>query len=164
MELKLENRATVALILAFVEALTVFTFNMVVMFVYIPTKKWLNFTLVITAVFWIVAIFIAFIGVQKRNRKWLFPFIALLYISIIPLFLGLFLALYMIFGTSRYKDLIEVDDWYRLEPTICISWDFFVGIFAFIGTGLSIYFVIVLQGYYSELAMESNSVQEPADV
>ena len=69
MELKLENRPSAVLILAFVEALTVFIFNMVVMFVYIPTKKWLNFTLVITAVFWIVAMFIAYIGVQKRSQN-----------------------------------------------------------------------------------------------
>ena len=173
--LKLENRATAVLILAFVEALIVFIFNMVCMFVYIPTKNvkfngsgtygtLANFALIITAVLWIVAIFVACIGVQKRNRRWLFPFLALLYICIIPLFLRLFIALYKIFRISRYKYLIEFEDWYRLEPAICISWDLYVGIFASIGTGSSIYFVIVLQGYYSELAVELNSIQEPADV
>ena len=173
MELKLESRATKVLIFAFVEALIVFIFNMVAMFVYIPTKNdvshgsgtygtLLNFILVIITVFWIVAIFIASIGVHKRNRKWLVPFIALLYISIIPLFMGLFVRLWMIWKT--FEDLIKFEDWYRIEATICIRWDLYVGIFAFIGTGLSIYFVIVLQGYYSELTMELNSIQEPADV
>ena len=162
MDLKLENRATVVLILAFIEALIVFIFNMVCMFVSYETL--LNFVLVIISVIWIVAIFIACIGVQKRNRKWLLPFLALLYISIIPFLLGLFVRLWIIFGTGRFKDLIEIEDWYTMEATICISWNLYVGFFTFIGTGLSIYFVIVLQGYYSELAMESNSIQEPADV
>ena len=161
MEVKLENRAVLVLILAFIESSIVFIFNMLVMFFWIPTKTmWLNIILVIASVSWTSAIFIACIGIQKRSRKWLFPFIALLYLSILPLLAGLCFAIGMMF--DKRGNIIDIDDWYGRDTRISISWDLLVGIFASVGIGLSIYFVKVLQGYYGALA-DLTTTEEPVD-
>ena len=165
MEVKLENRAVRVLIFAFIEAMIVLIFNMIVMFVWTPKfsargNYWplLNIILVIAAIFWMFAILIARGGIQKRSRKWLFPFIALLYFSILPLLAGLCVAIGVMF--DKRGNIIDMEDWYGLDSRICISWDLLVGIFASIGIGLSIYFVKVLQGYYSALA-NLNTTEEP---
>ena len=139
---------------------------MIVMFVWTPKfsargNYWplLNIILVIAAIFWMFAILIARAGIQKRSRKWLFPFIALLYFSILPLLAGLCVAIGVMF--DKRGNIIDLEDWYGLDSRICISWDLLVGIFASIGSGLSIYFVKVLQSYYSALA-DLNTTEEPA--
>ena len=166
MEVKLENRAVRVLIFAFIEAMIVFIFNMMVMFVWTPKfsargNYWplLNIILVIAAVFWMSSIFFACIGIQKRRRKWLFPFIAQLYFSILPLLAGLCVAIGVMF--DKRGNVIDFENWYGRDTRICISWDLLVGIFASIGIGLSIYFVKVLQGYYGVLATESIPAEQP---
>ena len=165
MEVKLENRAVRVLICAFIESMIVFIFNMMVRFVWTPkfsarSNYWqlLNITLIIAAVFWISAIFIACIGIQKRNRKWLFPFMALLYFSILPLLAGLCVAIGVMF--DKRGNIMDFENWYGRDTRICISWDLFVGIFASIGVGLSIYYAKVLQGYYGALATESGTTEQ----
>ena len=166
MEVKLENRAVLVLILAFIESSIVFIFNMLVTIKgkqYLESFNygtWLNIILVIASVFWILAIFTACIGIQKRSRKWLFPFIALLYLSILPLLAGLCVAIGMMF--DKRGNIIDIDDWYGRDTRISISWDLLVGIFASVGIGLSIYFVKVLQGYYGALA-DLTTTEEPVD-
>ena len=167
MDVKLENRAVRVLILAFIEAMIVFLFNMMVMLVWTPKFSasgnygpLLNIILVVASIFWVLAIFIACIGIQKRSRKCLFPFIALLYFSILPLLAGLCVAIGVMF--DKRGNIMDMEDWYGLDTRICISWDLLVGIFASIGSGLSIYFVKVLQRYYGALA-NLNTTEEPVD-
>ena len=154
MDEEIEKRAKRALIFAFLFVLIVFTINSVQFFGDgVSVEKNISFILIIASIFWASLILIASVGLRKRSRAWLIPFLAFLYISIIPLSFGGFIALYAHGDMDSFDKTAD-----RRDGMICISWNLYMGLSAFIGIGLSIYFAIVLQGYYSALAtMEVNT-------
>ena len=156
---KQEGQAKIVLISAFILAVIVLVLNLFIAFGS-SRRSVLGLILIIASVLWITAIIIAGFGVCNRKRYWLFPFIALLYFCILPLLLGICVSIGMIFDNR--DEIIGLHDWkYANSTKICMNLDLIICVSAFIGTGVTIYFAVVLQGYYSALAMLSETVEEP---
>ena len=156
---KQEGQAKIILISAFILAVIVLVLNLFIAFES-SRRSILCLILIIVSVLWIIGIIIAGFGVCNRKRYWLFPFIALLYFCILPLLLGICVSIGMLFDTR--DGIISLHDWKNANSTkICMNFDVIICVSAFIGTGVTIYFAVVLQGYYSALAMLSETVEEP---
>ena len=160
---KQEGQAKIVLISAFILAVIVLVLNL---FIALGDfhRSVLGLILIIVSVLWIIAITIAGFGVCNRKRYWLFPFIALLYLCILPLLLGICVSIGMLFDNR--DAIISVHDErvnYAISTKICMKLDLIICLSAFIGTGVTIYFAVVLQGYYSALVILSETVEEPVN-
>ena len=166
MVLKQRDRVKIVLIFAFMEALIVFIFNILLVTNCQNNNEQLrgsnshvpdfNLILVIASSLWMTTVFIASIGFGKRRRYWFIPLITLIHISIVTFLFGICVVVEVVFNSS--ENIININDWDGSDTTICISWHLFVIGFAFIGTGLSIYFRKILHNYYYSLSQESESV------
>ena len=161
---KQEGQAKIVLISAFILAVIVLVLNL---FIALGDfhRSVLGLILIIVSVLWIIAITIAGFGVCNRKRYWLFPFLALLYFCILPLLLGFCVSIGMIFDNR--DEIIGLHDWRNansnIQTKICVNLDLIICVSAFIGTGVTIYFAVVLQGYYSALAIVSETAEEPVN-
>ena len=167
--LKLADKAKVVLIASLILAIILFTFNNVIIYRYSEDNLTkgiiLNYILVVASVFWTCTIIMAWIGVVGKKRYYLFPVIAFLYFSVLPTFFGFCWTLDKAIGVFQGSNkIITTNGWdgpSGLQKRICVNWDVFIWMCAFIGTVLVIYFVFVLREFYNASASGSDTEQEP---